>query len=378
MFLAAGVNAKGVHSFGGTPYFLYQYGRKNGLFSGLAEVDHRAYSRYGAWLAWYLGRVALGRERKGFQYANTAIENLWRKEFNCLNTCYMNLSQLYPQSIVDRGNINRWNYIDQTLEQMFSYYFPENYLEARDVEEIIARERSQYRSAKGIIVTSKWAEDSLVKSYSISRDKICIVPRGANISLGSVAYLDKFFSSPSYLSETNDALSLVFVGKDWKRKGLLRLLAGCRIAEEKGAKINLTVVGVDESELDPQVKTPRNTRWLGYFSKGMDDLAYSKLLLENDVGCLLSNAEAGGISLREFHAHGLATISPAVGGAQDFAFGPSTISVPPNLSDGKLADLIFDLFVDRERVFEMKRRSRESWRKFLWQDAVEKIHSFIC
>jgi glycosyltransferase involved in cell wall biosynthesis len=377
MILSAGIDPKRLSSFGGTPYYLYKYGHRAGLFSGCADIREASLGRTFSRLQWAIAEATRLNPVRGFQYSSKSIDHCWKFELQNPRLEYLNLAQLYPNEIVLDDSIKKWSYIDQTLLQMFSYYFQSNFLPRQVIDEIIERERKQYNRAQGIIVTSDWAALSLLKNYGISQSKISIIPRGANIDFESVQFLENYFRQPSQdITETNP-LRLVFVGKDWKRKGLLRLISASKIAERMGAVIELTIVGVEKKELSHDIEIPNYTKWTGFLSKDVDKLAYTRLLLSNDVGCLLSSVEAGGISLREFHAHGLATLSPDVGGASDFAFSPSTISIPPLMPVDEVGQIIFALYSDREQLRSMKFASRQNWRQFLWSSAVIKIQNSI-
>lgn len=377
--VAAIGNTNDVSTFGGTPYYCLQAGLSNEtLVTGLdlSASPSRLSPRHIAWAG--LSAMRTGSVR-GYQYSQSFLEAIWRgQRFDGID-CVLNLNQLFPESLFGNDRVRKWLYIDQTLNQLINYYEFGKILGRRACSEIIASERAQLNRVDGIIVTSKWAASDVVASYGIDKRKVFIVPRGANIDcLAMERFASKGYNRErDVISPSRDCLRLVFVGKDWQRKGLDRLLRAIPIARENGAKVELTVIGVDRSGIPASLAGLPGVAWLGYLDKSEHPDRYIESVSACDVGCLLSLREAGGISLREFHWLGLATIAPDTGGAPEFALAAATTLIQPEAPDGEVARVISKLAFDRQFLGTQKAASRSARDLFTWDHSTRQIGSII-
>ncbi len=121
---------------------------------------------------------------------------------------------------------------------------------------------------------------------------------------------------------------------------------------KEDADVSLTVVGVHQDEIEPALWTGLNVDWLGFVDKSGD--SFIRIVCAHDVGCLLSNAEAGGIVLREYNRLGLATLAPDVGGAPEHAPQGGAILIKPQASDEEIATWIRTLANDRELLVSLE------------------------
>ena len=101
--------------------------------------------------------------------------------------------------------------------------------------------------------------------------------------------------------------------------------------------------------------------------------SYFSLVGDCDVGCLLSSAEAGGISIREFHALGLAVIYPKVGGSPEHAILDASIGVETDLPNIDIAKILVNFCSDRKLLDKLKRKSWESRNTMLNSHTVSLI-----
>ncbi|CAN5309307.1 glycosyltransferase family 4 protein [soil metagenome] len=273
--------------------------------------------------SWNLKAVLLGDRSGGYQFSVPFLEALWAPHQHLLRgALLMNVFQLYPPSVVGDPSIEKWFFIDQPLLALFDDYGTRASIGRRVARESLERERQGYHAAAGVIAHSRWAANSLIDDYGVPSDKVHVVVPGANLDPESYgewerAEIRRRETSASLTGK--DSIRFVFVGKDWKRKGLDRLLRGLALARRQGADVTLRVIGCPREALPSELRDTSGIEWCGFINKREDPKRFLRLVAECDVGCLLSRAEAGGISLREYHALGLAVFGTTAGGAPEHA-----------------------------------------------------------
>jgi Glycosyl transferases group 1 len=125
-------------------------------------------------------------------------------------------------------------------------------------------------------------------SYGISPEKVRVILPGANIDDASVP-------APAGWDSTLAPLRLGFIGIDWERKGGPVLLDAATRLERMGHSVEVVVIGPDASELP---KHPA-LRPMGFINKARDLPRFVEVVRSFHFGCLLSHAEALGISTLE-------------------------------------------------------------------------------
>ncbi|MFZ2314496.1 MAG: glycosyltransferase family 4 protein [Gammaproteobacteria bacterium] len=157
------------------------------------------------------------------------------------------------------------------------------------------------------IFSSDWAARSAIELYGANRDAVKVVPFGANID-----------SYPSYEEvcqlinrRSKDKIKLLFLGKEWERKGGDTVLAVARTLHEAGHAVELTIVGCMPPEPSPSYVT-----CLGFISKheqeGKEHIR--QLLSETHFLFVPSRAEAYGIVFCEANAFGVPCLTTYIGG----------------------------------------------------------------
>ena len=116
------------------------------------------------------------------------------------------------------------------------------------------------------ILSSNWAKKSAIADYGISDEKLRVIKFGANHACNH---------TPDVKSITSQEINLLFVGKDWKRKGL-DVAINCTNDLNKrsdGVHYHLDVVGCSSS---------------GYQST--EDITIHGFISDNEVNNLFSKA----------------------------------------------------------------------------------------
>lgn len=162
------------------------------------------------------------------------------------------------------------------------------------IRSTLAYERQLYKKIRLIFPMSEWLADSFVRDNGVNRQRI--FPVGAGINLSHVR---------SVQNKSYDAPHILFVGRDFQRKGGPDLLAAFQKVRAAVKTAELTIVG---TELDDP---PPGVRCVGFLSK--TDSAGLECLLDEyeraSIFVMPSLYEPFGVVFAEAMAHKL----PCVG-----------------------------------------------------------------
>jgi len=362
-------------TWSGIPFHFLDAARRRGLIDeGLG-----LYVSSPAWklqrILWNAATLMRGRRSGGFQYSDSFLERIYGPFQNKLEgSRLINSSSLYPPSIVRNTTIEKWFYIDMTLRQLLREYGVA--IDRRTANEAILREEEGYRNATGVLVHSHWAARSVIEEYGVSADRVHVAVPGANFDRDAYREWDESLAATQE-DACRKALRLVFVGKYSHRKGLDRLFAAVHIARARGASIVLRIIGLDKKDSPMQWRNEPGIEWHGFLDKRREARRFLHAVAENDLGCLLSRAEAGGIALREFHALGLPVIGPAVGGSPEHMFSDASVQIAPETSDNAIAEILLHLCNDRSVLARMREHAWNRRHEALWDATVARIVKIV-
>jgi Glycosyltransferase len=157
--------------------------------------------------------------------------------------------------------------------------------------------------------SSSWAAEAAVRAYGIPESKVRVIPFGANLdSEEAPADVARYIQAKS-----RSSCNLLFVGVDWKRKGLDVALETAAYLNQQGYPAKLHVVGA--KDLDPST-LPDYVVFHGFLSKDQpEESARLKQLYETAHFLIVpSRAEAFGIVYSEASSYGVPSLSFASGG----------------------------------------------------------------
>lgn len=157
--------------------------------------------------------------------------------------------------------------------------------------------RELFQGAYRIIPWSTWVQESLIKDYGVTEQKITVIPPGVDLNVWRCREKDS----------SDGLMRILFIGGDFYRKGGEILLEAFKNMPEGTAELVL----VTRSQLDPQ----KNVRVFNDMTPNSPQLI--KLCQSCDIFVLPTNAEAFGIAAVEASAMGLPVIGTAVGGLTD-------------------------------------------------------------
>jgi glycosyltransferase involved in cell wall biosynthesis len=212
------------------------------------------------------------------------------------------------------------------------------------------RERRFLRGASRIYLMGPSTAEVLEKEYGVLPSRIRVVGAGPNVPVDGIA-------GPETLK------TLIFVGKEWDRKGGPELVKAFTAVRGEFPSLELLVVGSS-----PTGPIPPGVRVIGSVSHGSMGSLYGR------AGALVipTHAEPFGIAVLEALMRGLPCIGTDVGN-QRWIIGEGGICVPPG-DVGALARAIRQMVLDyaayRERA---RRRGSKLRQEFSWDRVASVI-----
>ena len=159
------------------------------------------------------------------------------------------------------------------------------------------------------IFSSAWAAQEAMQYYAVKEDKIKVIPYGANLS----NYPHPITIKANIAARSAHILKLLFIGKDWHRKGGDVVFRVVKAMHNADYPIELHFVGC-KPPLDEEI--PPYIHVYGFVSKRTAEgrQLIDQLLANCHFLFVPSRAEAYGIVFCEANAYGLPCIATQVGG----------------------------------------------------------------
>ena len=250
---------------------------------------------------------------------------------------------------------------DATFSLMCEVYpifssMPPAALEAEQFFERTALERSRL-----VLYPSRWAARSASDDYGTTEEKVRVIPFGAN--------LDQEPERQAVIGKKiGDTIKILFLAKEWERKGGAIALDTLRSLEDMGVDAKLTVCGVTP----PPDNAHPSMRVFPYLDKNIarDRKQFENILSESHLLLLPTRTECYGVVFCEANAYGLPVFATRVGGIPTIVEdGRNGYLLPVEASGKDFADTISKAISDPNRYSELNHRARERYEKVLNWDA---------
>jgi glycosyltransferase involved in cell wall biosynthesis len=159
------------------------------------------------------------------------------------------------------------------------------------------------------IFSSDWAARTALEIYGISKDKVKVVPFGANMQCQHTS--DDIRAMLK--TRSRETIKLLFLGKHWDRKGGDIVFKVAKALHAAGQSVHVDFVGCFPPK---EVEIPSYIQCHGFISKRTPEgvARITRLLSESHFLFVPSRAEAFGIVFCEANAYGLPCLSSYVGG----------------------------------------------------------------
>lgn len=300
-------DAKDIHHWSGTPYHMSRaFMLENIEVDYIGDLKRQLPPFFKVKQIWQK-YIAQTRESPRFNiiaaqnYSKQVAEQLKNKSVDAIVSPLINpIAYLdYPKPI--------FLWTDSVYAALLGFYPAFNFHSARSIIQANIITMECLKRCKLAIFSSDWAARSALELYGISREKIKVVPFGANLesypSLEQIRYLIK--------KRATDTIKLLFLAKSWERKGGDIALAIAKALHEAGISVELTILGYTPSE-----KLPHYIKCLGFISKQPPEgkSIITQLLSQTHFLLLPSRAEAYGVVFCEANAFGLPCLTSYIGG----------------------------------------------------------------
>ena len=238
------------------------------------------------------------------------------------------------------------------------------------------QEAKAARRIDGLCFGSSWAIDEAEQKYRSGpldtsiRKRLHITPLGANWTprLSRQELLDCVDSRPV------GKLELLYVGKDWIRKGGPMAVEVAKLLRMSGHRVQLHIVGC-RPELPPETASYVKVHGLLYQSNASENALLEELFLRSHFLIVPTLAECFGIVFAEAQAFGLPPIARAVHALPSvIADGESGILMDPAAPASAYVERILALLSDRAEYRKMAVRARDRYENTLnWDSTAKKL-----
>jgi len=360
-------DSRDVHSFSGTGYYLTEYLQKN-----WGDVDHLGPLEEGLNIKMHLLKAKLrsaflgkrhladgcyGSRAIAYDHARQVQKRLRQKDYDVIvspHGIHISLAGL-------ETDIPIVLYTDATFASMLNFYPNHSDLLPEVIREADALEQEALSTVALAVYSSQWAANSAIDDYNTSREKVKVVPFGANI--------DNWPSSEEIAQRKSTAqCHLLFLGVDWQRKGGHIAVETVNELNRRGLESRLIVCGC----VPPSQYRNQNIEVVGFLDKHKerDKKRFEQVLLEASYLIVPSRADATPIVFCEASAYGLPILTTNVGGIPSVVEnGQNGFTLPVTADGAEFADVIEENYTDPTAYHNLCLSAREMYDTVLNWDA---------
>jgi glycosyltransferase involved in cell wall biosynthesis len=377
--LACQGNSGDINAWSNIPYFLFHAARKVGFLTDTLDLTDPAYRRHR--LAWSAMAPLRFEGVGGYQYSPAAVNRMWDRVPPHLRSgeIISHFQAFPPLDRATRDGARHSFYCDATLTQLWTATGPGSErppkIGRRTRADVLRREGELFRAARFCLAMANATAESFVNDYRVDPAKVFVVRPGANLDEPAVrAYLAgrgaPWRRSGRPFTPENPA-RLGFIGREYVRKGLPRLVEAAEILHGRGRPVRVAVIGHCPEHLrqHPQVE------WVGFIQKGREMERFLTAVDGFALGCLPSYAEPLGISTLECLRLGVPVMGADVGGIPDCVPPEAGFLVPRLASGGEIADAIDRHLFDPVRYQAMVNGAEAIADQVTWDITVERLRA---
>lgn len=274
-------------------------------------------------------------------------------------------SDLLPFSKIRRPVV----YLSDATFKLLKNYPHIQALSRGEAKRLDMLERKSIALAAACVYSSAWAAKSAVDDYGASANKVFVVPFGPN--------LDWIPARVARLPQVANSINLLFVGREWDRKGGDVAVATVNQLRNTGIDARLVVVG---SNPPPNVKCP-HIQVFPYIDKRSDDgrAKLTELYERADAFILPTKADCTPVVMSEAAAFGLPVFTFDVGGMRTLVNHETTgIVLPPDAGAPAFVEAIRTRLSDGQSLRIMGNANRSIFEEELnWQRFGEQISRIL-
>lgn len=246
-------------------------------------------------------------------------------------------------------------YTDSALVPFLETYHAGRRYARGDLKRLARLEGDWMRRQALVFTSSEFARGAILDRYGLAPNRVLAVGIGANLAEDP---------APPAPSAAPRAPTVLFVSTDFQRKGGPQVAEAVRLARARLPDLTLQVIG----DYPANAMAAPHIRALGWIDKetAAGRTAFARILQESALLLLLPQADLTPIAICEAAAHGLPTLSYAVGGIPEMIEdGRSGWLLPPGAGAARIADgLVTALKDESARAVcgrEARRRYLDRW-----------------
>lgn len=299
----------------------------------------------------------------------------WRERYDLNVESFLALSELAAGQLADRRSDfdlvlqlrtmyapgfppGPWPYallLDNTYALSDRFYPPWAPLGAAEKRRWIELERRTYLEAAAVFARSSWVRNSLIEDYGVPKEKAIWVGSGCHFESASLPEA----------KAADDGRTVLFVGKDFERKGVPTLLEAFAMVRRRLPAARLLLVGREARIRQEGVEV---------VGKVSSRARLREIYDQASVFVLPSRFEPCANVVLEAMAYRLPCVLGSVGGVAEFVLeGESGFVVPPD-DPGRLAEGIIALLGDPGRRRAFGERGAQRLRElFTWDHVVDRM-----
>ncbi|GHN29300.1 glycosyltransferase family 4 protein [Lactobacillus delbrueckii] len=261
-------------------------------------------------------------------------------------------------------------YSDATVALMIDYYWfnwsKKSIDDANNVEQM-AIDNSAVN-----LLSSQWAASSVINDYHASKDRVFVLPFGANIDDSKIVQAQVYQSG---------RLNVFFTGVDWERKGGEIAVNAIKKLRSDGVDAHLYICGI--SDLAQEIVDLDFVENLGFLDKNNPNEYQKYLNTWSKVHLLLlpTRAECSAIVFNEASAYGVPILSTDTGGVSDYVFNDVNGWRMPLSASGDDYAIKIEEWIKTDKFSDLSAsalnlyQTRNSWKA--WGESFKKIVSSL-
>lgn len=329
-------------------------------------------------------REPVGVARRLASWTKKMDHPLWLTQASAKGMAYQveeKLRELKPDAVFSvwhppvaylRTELPVFMYQDSPFEVIQPLYDGMSHFTPQIMKEVSLVERMAAKRCTGIIETSEWAAREARKIWRLPDEKVAAIPFGANVETSvTQENLGEVLSARS-----RERCQLLWLGKDWSRKGGDIAMETARILNNSGIITELVVIGCAVPGAVPDF-----VRQVGFVDKKTPEgrNALDEIMKSSHALILPTHAEAFGIVYLEAAAFAMPSIAPDVMGVGSAVLdGRTGALLPSNAGPEAYAERIRVWWQDREAYEGLCRSAFDAYRtEFTWERVGKRLREFM-
>ena len=328
----------------------------------LEDYGHEIYAIDGFWprvpiatrLRGWRSRFILGKPygydrdvSLALSFARLAEKKIARLSLDCIVS-----AQTYPATMLSTA-IPVASWCDATFHALMGIYPGCAQISEDSIQQGHYLERNAISRSCFLAYASRWAADDAIRYYGADPNKVEVVPFGANCA---PAFTSSEAAREAVLAKPQKPFRILFVGRDWHRKGgplTLEILSQLR---GRGVNAELCIIGCEPFPQGP----PPAVTCFGLLDKSnpVQLATWRNCFAKSHVLVVPTRAECFGVVFSEAAAFALPSVAAAIGGVPDaVADGTSGFLFDSNDSAVWYVDVLQHLANDRVFYYDAAMRA---------------------